>query len=398
MTTNDSRGDLDGRAGAAEAIAGAEAAAARSPRHAPRFDWFVPIDGDGEHIGMAAAERPPTFDYLRSVVETAEAGGFDALLVPTRFSNGLFDEAAPLAETWTTASALAAVTSRIRFLVAVRPGYVAPGLLAQMAATLANLSGGRLDLNVVPGGIQGDVERLGEQASHDQRYRRAEELIEACRLLWEQPAPVDYDGETVRLHRALVSPSPPPPGPRFYLGGASDAALTLAGRQADQLLAWIQPRDVIAHLLTRARLEFAVADRPAEFGLRTHLVLRDTEEAAWAAAEELTARADESVKAQRRAQVVGTPMVGARAQAHGFDGHRVTERLWNGIAEVRVNLGTAIVGTPAQAAEELLGYWRLGIDEFILSGFPHVEECRRTAAELLPLLREAIERERAAAR
>jgi alkanesulfonate monooxygenase len=383
--------------GAASAIAEAEEAAAEHARPAPRFDWFVPIDGDGEHVGTLAAERPPTFEYLRQVVETAEAEGFHALLIPTRFANGLFDEAAPLVETWTTASALAAVTSRIRFLVAVRPGYVAPGLLAQMASTLANLSGGRLDLNVVPGGIQGDVERLGERASHDQRYRRAEELIEVCRLLWERPEPVDYHGETVQLQGALVSPAPPEPRPRFYLGGASEAALTLAGRQADQLLAWIQPREAIAHLLTRARLEFAVAGRTAEFGLRTHLVLRDTEQQAWAAAEELMAHAEESVKAQRRAQVVGTPMVGARAQAHGFERHRVTERLWNGIAEVRVNLGTAIVGTPRQAAEELLSYWRLGIDEFILSGFPHVEECRRTASELLPLLREGIEREPAAA-
>ncbi|MDA0256895.1 MAG: LLM class flavin-dependent oxidoreductase, partial [Chloroflexi bacterium] len=210
---------VGGSSGGDAAIAAAAAAAAEAPRPAPRFDWFVPIDGDGEHVGTLAAERPPTFEYLRAVVETAEAEGFDSLLIPTRFTNGLFDEAAPLAETWTTASALAAVTSRIRLLVAVRPGYVTPGLLAQMASTLANLSGGRLDLNIVPGGIQGDVERLGEEASHDQRYRRAEELIEACRLLWERPAPVDYLGETVRLQRALVSPSPPPPGPRFYLGG-----------------------------------------------------------------------------------------------------------------------------------------------------------------------------------
>ncbi len=394
MISNGPGAKLDGT----DTVAIAVASAASTARPTPRFNWFVPIDGDGEHIGTSAAERPPTFEYMRSVVETAESEGFDSLLIPTRFSNGLFDEAAPLAETWTTASALAAVTKRIRFLVAVRPGYVMPGLLAQMASTLANLSDGRLDINVVPGGIQGDVERLGKNTSHDQRYRHAEELIETCRLLWESSTPIDYHGETVRLQRAIVSPSPPPPGPRFYLGGASDAALMLAGRQADQLLAWIQPREAIAHLITRARLEFEKADRPAEFGLRTHLVLRDTEQAAWSAAEELMSRAEESVKAQRRAQVEGTPMIGARAQARGFDRNRVTQRLWNGIAEVRVNLGTAIVGTPTQAADELLGYWHLGIDEFIFSGFPHIEECHRVATDLIPLLREGIEREHAAAR
>ena len=156
-------------------------------RPEPRFDWFIPIDGDGEHIGTFRAERPPTFDYLRQVVETAEEQGFYSLLIPTRFANGLFEEGAPLAETWTTVTALAAVTSRIRFLVAVRPGFISTGLFAQMAATLDQISGGRLDINVVPGGIQGDFERLGEVSGHAHRYERAGEFIDACRELWKTP-------------------------------------------------------------------------------------------------------------------------------------------------------------------------------------------------------------------
>ena len=104
-------------------------------RPQPLFDWFVPIDGDGARIGTESAERPPTFDYLREVVQNAEALGFHSLLIPTRFANGLFESSAPLAETWTTATALAAVTDRIRLLIAVRPGFIAPGLFAQMAAT-----------------------------------------------------------------------------------------------------------------------------------------------------------------------------------------------------------------------------------------------------------------------
>ena len=141
-------------------------------RPEPRFDWFIPIDGDGAHIGTWRAERPPTFDYLRQVVETAEAEGFYSLLIPTRFANGLFGETAPLAETWTTVTALAAVTRRIRFLVAIRPGFISTGLFAQMAAALDQISGGRLDINVVPGGIQGDFERLGVTIDHDKRYEQ----------------------------------------------------------------------------------------------------------------------------------------------------------------------------------------------------------------------------------
>ena len=363
-------------------------------RPEPRFDWFIPIDGDGHHIGTYRAERPPTFEYLREVVETAEELGFYSLLIPTRFANGLFEETAPLAETWTTVTALAAVTRRIRFLVAVRPGFVSTGLFAQMAATLDQISGGRLDINVVPGGIQGDFERFGEVSGHADRYARAEEFIAACRKLWEAPKPVEFQGQHIRLNGALCSPGPVGEGPRFYLGGASDRALALAGRQSDVYLAWIEPQERIAQHLERARGQFAAAGRRAAFGLRTHLVVRDTEDDAWDTANEMLSRADNVVTSQRQAVFAGTAMVGQRAQARAMADHRVGPNLWNGISTVRVNCGTAIVGSPEQTANELLGYWRLGVDEFILSGFPHVEECRRTASDLLPIVKSLIDAER----
>jgi alkanesulfonate monooxygenase len=368
-------------------------------RPAPRFDWFIPIDGDGEHIGTFRAERPPTFDYLRQVVETAEAEGYSSLLIPTRFTNGLFEENAPLAETWTMVTALAAVTSRIRFLVAVRPGFISTGLFAQMAATLDQISGGRLDLNVVPGGIQGEFERFGEDINHDQRYERAEEFIAALRALWAKPEPVDFEGQTIRLRGAVVSPGPVNAdgpvgrGPQFYVGGASPRALGFAGSQADVYLAWIQPQEEIAELLARTREQFAAHGRRPVFGLRTHLVVRRSEAEAWDAAGDLLSQAAAVVEEQRQAVFAGTAMVGQRAQVRADVSERAP-RLWNGISRVRVNCGTAIVGDPEQVAEELLGYWRLGIDEFILSGYPHVEECRRVAADVLPILRAAVDRER----
>jgi alkanesulfonate monooxygenase len=369
-------------------------ASVSSERPEPRFDWFIPIDGDGEHIGTFRAERPPTFDYLRQVVETAEEQGFHSLLIPTRFANGLFEEGAPLAETWTTVTALAAVTSRVRFLVAVRPGFISTGLFAQMAATLDRISGGRLDINVVPGGIQGDFERLGEVSGHAHRYERAEEFIDACRELWKTPEPVFFEGDHIKLSGALCSPGPVADGPGFYTGGASERALDLAGRRADVYLAWILPLDKTAQHLERARARFEAEGRSPSFGLRTHLIVRDTEAEAWSAADDLLSRADSVVRGQREAVFAGTPMVGQRAQAAKAVNHRLGTRLWNGISTVRVNCGTAIVGDPEQVAGELLEYWRLGIDEFILSGFPHVEECRRVASEVLPVLRASIDRER----
>jgi alkanesulfonate monooxygenase len=375
-------------------------ASATEGRPEPRFDWFIPIDGDGEHIGTLQAERPPTFEYLRRVVQTAEDGGFYSLLIPTRFANGLFEESAPLAETWTYATALAAVTRRIRFLIAVRPGFISTGLFAQMVAALDQISGGRVDVNVVPGGIAGDFERLGEASDHDTRYDRAEELIAALRALWAKPEPVSFEGKHVRLNGALVSPGPVDRegpvgrGPQFYVGGASDRALAFAGRQADAYLAWILPPEQLGPLFERTRAHFRAAGRrePA-FGLRTHLVMRPTEDEAWRACDDLLSRAEIRVREQRQAVFAGTPMVGQRAQARAYEEHRVGRHLWNGISTVRVNCGTAIVGTPEQVADELMQYWRLGVDEFILSGYPHVEECERVARELLPLVRERVARE-----
>lgn len=368
-------------------------------RAEPRVDWFIPIDGDGVHIGTPQAERPPSFENLRAVVEAAEAAGYYSMLIPTRFANGLFDERAPLAETWTMATALAAVTRRIRFLVAVRPGFISTGLFAQMVATFDQLSHGRIDINVVPGGIQGEFERFGETSDHAGRYARAEEFIAALRTLWATTEPVSFDGQYVHLREAFLSPGPlgvegpVGGGPQFYVGGASPSALAFAGRQADAFLAWIQPLDAFADLLERTRAAFGAAGRQPVFGMRTHLVVRDTEEAAWAAAENLLEHAAESVKRQRQTVFAGTPMVGQQAQLAHADDYRLGPHLWNGISAVRVNCGTAIVGTPEQVVEELLGYWRLGVDEFILSGYPHLEECQRIAATVLPGLRDAIRQE-----
>ena len=354
------------------------------------FSWFIPIDGDGTRAGTVRAERPPTFDYLRQVVQTAEDLGYYSLLIPTRFANGLFAEDAPLAETWTTATALAAVTEHIRFLIAVRPGFIALGLFAQMAAALHQISKGRIDINIVPGGIGNDFERVGEYTDQSTRYERAEEFISACRKLWAQPGPVEFEGNFYNLKDAYCSPIPEGVPPSFYLGGASPRANALSGRQADVHLNWIEPLEDSRTRFDAVREEFQKSGRHPNLGIRTHLVVRDKEEDAWKAANELIDHADPAVKAQRRSAVAGTAMVGAAAQAQESPDHIVAPHLWNGLSEVRVNCGTAIVGTPDQVTDILLGYSKLGVDQFILSGFPHVEECQRVAEDVIPLLKQKI--------
>jgi alkanesulfonate monooxygenase len=357
-------------------------------RPEPKFDWFIPIDGDGISLGTLEPERAPTFAYLSEVVQTAERLGFYSLLIPTRFVNGLFDEGAPLMETWTTATALAAVTSRIRFLIAVRPGFIAAGLFAKMVATLDQISRGRVDINIVPGGIQHDFERLGVDLDHAGRYEQAEELMQACRALWQGEL-TDFSGTYITLRGARCSP-PPYGTPRFYQGGASPRAEALAARQADVYLLWIETHERITARIVRVIEQYRTQGRTPIFGLRTHLVVRDDPDEAWAAADSLIAQAAPRVLQQRQNVMGGTPMTGQQAQAVRVAKHRLGAHLWNGLSTVRVNCGTAIVGTPEQVSDELLAYWQLGIDEFILSGFPHLEECERVSQSVLPRLREKI--------
>ena len=353
-------------------------------RPEPLFHWFIPIDGDGLRLGTEKAERPPDFDYLTQVVRTAEEQGFHGLLIPTRFVNGLFDEGAPLMETWTTATALAALTTRIRFLIAVRPGFIAAGLLAKMAATLDQISSGRVDLNIVPGGIRHDFERFGVDTDHAGRYEEAEELMRVCRALWTGEL-TDFAGRHLRLRGARCVPTPFGT-PRFYQGGASPRAEALAAREADVYLLWIEPLEQIAARMARVRAAYEACSRVPAFGLRTHLIVRDNAEEAWAAAHRLIADADPDVLRQRQAVAIG----GQSTPGADVDRHRLGKHLWNGLATVRVNCGTAIVGTPQQVAQELCDYWKLGVDEFILSGFPHVEECVRVRQQVLPNLQALI--------
>ena len=216
----------------------------------------------------------------------------------------------------------------------------------------------------------------------------------ACRKMWTSSAPVNFRGEYVNLYNAICSPRPKGYGPNIYLGGASPNAINLAGAHADVLLMWIQPVEKIRELITRANESANSSGRLLRFGLRTHIIARETEEQAWEASTDLLSEATDIVKSQRKESVQGSAMVGHKAQVKFADNHKLSARLWNGISEVRVNCGTAIVGSYQQVAEEILQYWKLGIDEFILSGFPHLEECERVSEKVLPVINSLIDFER----
>jgi alkanesulfonate monooxygenase len=340
--------------------------------------WFLPTSGDGRGIVErfhanrslgAPAERSPDIDYLGQVARAAEKVGFEGVLTPT----GTWCE-----DAWLTTAALIGQTTTLKFLVAFRPGVISPTLAAQMAATYQRISGGRLLLNVVTGGDAVEQRRFGDWHDHDQRYARTGEFLEIVRGVWSGQ-PFDFDGQHYRVAGATVL-APPDPVPDVYFGGSSDAALPVAARSADVYLTWGEPPEQVAEKIGKVR-ELA-RGRDIRFGIRLHTISRDTAEEAWREAEKLLAGLSPEQVARAQAQLSASESVGQqrmvglhRGALHaGVRGLEVYPGLWAGIGLVRGGAGTALVGSHADVADLIETYHDLGISEFILSGYPHLEE------------------------
>ena len=357
-----------------------------------RLHWFLPTTGDSRTdmshgtavgdtsvVGEADGQRPASVEYLGQVARSAEQLGFDAALTPT---------SSWCEEAWVFTAALTQVTERLRFLVAFRPGLVAPLLNAQMAATYQRLSGNRLLMNLVVGGDDAEQRRFGDGLGKDERYARAGEFMEAMRALWTGE-PVDYEGEHIRLEDARLMD--PPEWPEVYLGGSSPAALEVAARQADVYLTWGEPPEQVAEKLDRVREAAARAGRELRFGIRLHAIARDTADEAWAQADALIARLDPAEIERAQSVLAASASEGQRRMValHGgrTDSLEVSPNLWAGVGLVRGGAGTALVGSHEEVADRIAEYHGLGIDEFILSGYPHLEEAYRVGEGVMPVLR-----------
>jgi alkanesulfonate monooxygenase len=330
--------------------------------------------------GAEAHRRPPSLEHLALVARAAEHVGFDAVLTPT----GTWCE-----DAWITCAALSQHTTRLRFLVAFRPGSISPTLAAQQAATFQRISGGRLLLNVVTGGDPTEMKRFGDFADHGQRYQRTGEFISVLKGAWSGE-PFDLAGAMLTVEGATVQ-LPPDPVPEVYFGGASAPAELVAAEQADVYLAWGEPPEMVAERVERVRKLAADAGRSVRFGIRLHVITRETADAAWAEADRLLASFDPAQVAAAQENFSTTQSVGQQRMAalHGGDPDRlvVAPNLWAGIGLVRGGAGTALVGSHAEVADRIEEYHQLGFDEFILSGHPHLEECLTVGEGLLPELR-----------
>lgn len=352
-----------------------------------RAHWFLPTAGDSRDVvatGADAHRRPPSIEYLALVAGAAEHMGFEAVLTPT----GTWCE-----DAWITCAALSQHTTRLKFLVAFRPGSISPTLAAQQAAAFQRISGGRLLLNVVTGGDPTEMQRFGDFVDHDGRYQRTDEFLAIIRGAWAAAATgggFDHDGTHLTVEGATVQLAPDPV-PEIYFGGASSAAETVAARHADVYLAWGEPPEMVAERVERVRKLAADEGRDVRFGIRLHVITRATADAAWAEADRLRGSFDPEAVAAAQANFAVTQSVGQQRMAslHGGDLDRlvVSPNLWAGIGLVRGGAGTALVGSHVEVADRIADYHELGFDEFILSGHPHLEECLTVGEGLLPELR-----------
>ncbi|MES3033891.1 MAG: LLM class flavin-dependent oxidoreductase [Gemmatimonadota bacterium] len=343
--------------------------------------WFCQLAADGEFLG-AGPHRRPTLPYLASLVETAAEMGFSSLLTATNFHAEH--------DAWTASIATLAQTRGAGLLVAVRPGMFHPAVFAKMAATAAALFPGRLRINIVTGSNPAENAMYGDAETHDTRYARTHEFVHLLRRLWTEPV-VDHEGIFYCTTGAVLAPKPNPMIP-IYFGGHSAPAQRIAAELADVYLVWGDTVPAIAARVASMRAAEAAAGRTVRIGLRVHVVVRETEAEAWQAAERLISRIDPAVRAAFVAASGSADSEGQQRQRALASGSSlvVEDNLWAGVGLARTGVGVAIVGDPAQVEAKLRTYQALGISTFILSGYPHLEECRRFGELVMPRLRAAV--------
>jgi alkanesulfonate monooxygenase len=343
--------------------------------------WFIPTHGDGRYLGTSIGARRTDLRYIRQIAQAVDTLGYYGALLPTGRS---------CEDSWIIASALAPLTERMRFLVAVRPGLQSPSVAARMTATLDRVSEGRLLINVVTGGDP--VENAGDGIflSHDERYEVTREFLSVYTDLLAGHA-VDFHGRHIRIEGGrLLFPALQQPRPPLYFGGSSPAATRVAAETIDKYLTWGEPTDGVARKISGVAALARQRGRRVSFGIRLHVIVRETAEAAWRAADDLIRHVSDETIAKSQSIFARMDSVGQQrmSQLHGGrrDRLEVAPNLWAGVGLVRGGAGTALVGDPPTVAVRMKEYMALGIDTFILSGYPHLEESYRFAELVFPLL------------
>ncbi len=364
-----------------------------------QLHWFLPTYGDsrlivggghGTPAGTTAGDRRATIGYLSSIARAAEDFGFLGALTPA----GSWCE-----DAWLTTAMLTRESERLAYLVAFRPGLVSPMLAAQMAATFSAHAPGRLLLNIVTGGEGHEQRAYGDHLDKVARYQRCAEFLSVVKRLWAGET-VTHRGRHLHVEAARL-PTLPDPVPPIYFGGSSPEAVEVAAEHADVYLTWGEPPDAVADKIATVRAAAAERGRVLRFGIRLHVIARDTSEDAWSQAASLLRALPEEVVAASQAALGGSESTG---QARMRDLHEQSRRdgswrdvraleispnLWAGVGLVRGGAGTALVGSHDEVAARLAELAAIGIDEVVLSGYPHLEELYWFGEGVIPRLRDA---------
>ncbi|MEH2415461.1 FMNH2-dependent alkanesulfonate monooxygenase [Nostoc sp.] len=350
--------------------------------------WYLPTQGDERYLGTTIGRRPATYPYMQQIAQAVDKLGYGGMLIGTGQKQ----------DTWIVATSLISVTERLRFLVAFRPAIMSPSLAVRMAATFDQISNGRIILNVVTGGDTKELAKDGIFLDHDQRYELTDEFLTIWRSLM-QGEEVTFNGRHLKLQGAkLEFPPVQKPYPTLYFGGSSDAALQVAAKHIDVYLTWGEPPDQVAQKIAKVRRLAAEQGRTVRFGIRMHVIVRETTQKAWDAANELIQYVDDEAIAVAHRRFAESESEGQRRMAQLHNGKvvsgtlrerqnlEISPNLWAGVGLVRGGAGTALVGDPETVAARMLEYADLGIDTFVFSGYPHLEEAYRVAELLFPLL------------
>ena len=343
--------------------------------------WFIPVTGDGSYLGTDVGNRSADFPYLKQIAQAADQLGFGGVLIPV----GSHCE-----DPWITAAALAPHTERLKFLAALRPGLATPTHWARQAAALDRISNGRFLVNLVAGGDSKELAGDGIFLSHDERYAHAAEFLTIFRRLLANET-VDFEGRYQKVKGArLLFPTVQERLPVWF-GGSSGAAHDLAADQTDVYLTWGEPLEQVAQKIEDVRARAAAKGRSVRFGLRMHLIVRETEEEAWRVAGKLISNiSDEAITIAQRKLTQESDSIGQQRMSALHGGGRdkllIAPNLWAGIGLVRRGAGTALVGDPKTVAARLREYQALGVETVIASGYPHLEEAYKVAELLFPEL------------
>ena len=343
--------------------------------------WFAPIcNGDDEILGAHSMDHKSSWDNASKVLLAADKLGYRNILCPSSYQVGQ--------DTMTFASAVAPLTSNINLLAAIRCGEVHPPMLARAIATLDHILKGRLTINIISSNLP------GTDLSSAERYQRSREVIQILKQAWTQDQ-IDFSGDfyNIKLPTDPVKPYQQNGGPLLYFGGYSPSGVDLCAEHCDVYLMWPETEKKLEELMTNMSNKAAEYNRTVDFGLRVHVIVRETEQEAKAAAKKLMSKVDGNDEHGKeiRERALDAKSLGVSRQANMRDSSDddgfVEPLLWTGIGRARSGCGAALVGTPEQILEKIQRYMDLGIRSFIFSGYPHLEECELFAKMVLPHLK-----------